>query len=241
MAATALPPPDLQSVPAWMTFGSAAVCGYVDAYTLLTFKVFTSFMSGNTVSAGLDAGQGKFGQAGHTLLPIPFFLLGAFAGTLVQREKSRWQLSRMFILVAAALAAAVAAAGLGAPGLPCIAILSAAMGMMNTTNSHAGRQSVNLGFVTGDLKSLAEQAVAAFRHAPVPNAGGPWDTHWRRASLLAGTWAAFLGGAGLGSVAASSFGPWTLLAPALALLVFARTARPAVTVGHVPHPASLAK
>ena len=213
-----------------MTFGSAAVCGCIDAYTLLTFKVFTSFMSGNTVSTGLDAGQAKFGGAAHNLLPIPFFLLGAFVGTLMQREKSRRQLSRMFILVAAALAAAVAAAGLGAPGWLCITILSTAMGMMNTTNSHAGRQSVNLGFVTGDLKSLAEQVVAAVRHAPVPNAEGPWDTHWRRASLLAGTWTAFLGGAGLGSVAASFFGPWTPLAPALALLVFAKAARPTVTL-----------
>ena len=211
-----------------MTFGSAAICGFIDSYTLLTFKVFTSFMSGNTVSTGLDTGQAKFGAAGHNLLPIPFFLLGAFVGTVLQRDKSRGQLSRMFILVAAALAAAAVAACFGASEWLCTTILSMAMGMMNTTNSHAGRQSVNLGFVTGDLKSLAEQVVAALRHAPVTNAEGPRDTHWRRASLLAGTWTAFLGGAELGSVAASSFGPWTPLAPALALLVFAKAARPAV-------------
>lgn len=63
-------------VQAWRAAGRALISGYVDAYTLLNFGVYASFMSGNTTSAGLHAGQAKLAAAGHSLLPIPFFVMG---------------------------------------------------------------------------------------------------------------------------------------------------------------------
>jgi len=80
---------------------------------------------------------------------------------------------------------------------------------------------VSLGFVTGDLNSLAQHLAMGIKRAPVPQAQGSWDTHWRRAALLTGLWAAFLIGAVLGAALASRIAVWTLLLPALMLLVFA--------------------
>ena len=37
----------------------ALIAGYIDSYSLLTYEVYTSFMSGNTTQAGLNAGQGQ--------------------------------------------------------------------------------------------------------------------------------------------------------------------------------------
>ena len=57
--------------------------------------------------------------------------------------------------------------------------------------------------------------------APLLDAQGPWDTHLRRAFLLASAWVGFLTGAALGGAVTSYFGVWVLLPPALTLLALA--------------------
>jgi len=58
----------------------------------------------------------------------------------------------------------------------------------------------------------------AVKRAPLQDAQGLWDTHLRRAFLLASVWAGFLTGAALSGAATSYFGVWVLLPPALILL-----------------------
>ena len=99
-----------------------------------------------------------------------------------------------------------------------IVILSFAMGIMNTTITHVGGQSVHLGFVTGTLYSLAEHVALEAKGAAVPHSLGPWDTHRWRASLLAAIWIAFLVGALSASIGTSYFNTWTPLFPAGILL-----------------------
>jgi uncharacterized membrane protein YoaK (UPF0700 family) len=84
---------------------------------------------------------------------------------------------------------------------------------------------VSLGFMTGDLNNLAQHLAMGITGASVAQAQGPWGTHWRRAALLAGLWTAFLIGAVLGAALASRFALWTLLLPALMLLVLAAVER----------------
>jgi len=108
--------------------GLALISGYVDSYTLLNFVVFASFMSGNTTTAGVHAGQAKLAAAGHTLLPIPFFVLGIFVGTLLVQAYQRHELHRLSALVAAMLTVGTAAAYFAWPGWLSIIILSTAMG-----------------------------------------------------------------------------------------------------------------
>ncbi|HEY4900821.1 MAG TPA: YoaK family protein [Terriglobales bacterium] len=118
----------------------ALIAGYVDSYALLNFGVFASFMTGNTTTGGLHAGQANLAAAGHSLLPIPFFLLGIPAGTLLVRADQHRALTRTSLLVAAMLALAVAWAYLAWPGWLGIVILSSAMGIMNTPVTHVGGQ-----------------------------------------------------------------------------------------------------
>src|SRR5664279_1632091 len=82
----------------------AMVSGYVDAYALLNFGVFVSFMTGNTTTGGLSAGQANLAASGHSLLPIPFFLLGILVGTFLVRIEQPHALRRISLLVAVMLA-----------------------------------------------------------------------------------------------------------------------------------------
>jgi uncharacterized membrane protein YoaK (UPF0700 family) len=208
-------------VQGWGALGRALISGYVDSYTLLHFGVYASFMSGNTTSAGFHAGQAKLAAAAHSMLPIPFFVLGIFVGTLLVEAYQHNELPRLSALVAAMLAVGVAAAYFAWPGWLSIVILSTAMGIMNTSITRVGGQPVSLGFVTGDLNNLAQHLAMGVTRAPVAQTQGSWDTHWRRAALLAGVWATFFLGAVLGAGLASRFEVWTLLLPAILLLVFA--------------------
>ena len=208
--------------------GRALISGYVDSYALLNFGVYASFMSGNTTSAGVHAGHAKLGAAGHSLLPIPFFVVGIFIGTLLVQANPYHHLRRHSFLVAALLTVAIAAIYLAWPGWLCIMMLSTAMGIMNTSITHVGAQAVNLGFVTGDLNNFAQHLAMGIWRAPVPRMQGAWDNHWRRAALLAAIWTAFLIGAVLGAALASRFTVWALLLPVLMLLVFGLLERGAI-------------
>lgn len=199
-------------------------CGYIDAYSLVTFKVYSSFMSGQTASTGTDAGQRHFAAAGHNFLPIPFFFIGIVVGSLLQADRSGTQLSRVFLAIAALLVIDIGATYAAIPGWLSIMDLGTAMGMMNTTISRVGGQSANVGFVTGDLKNVAEHLVDGYRRKPVPQAEGPWDTHWRRAGLLASVWSTFLIGAAIGGAMVGRFQVSALLTPVLVLLLLAKSA-----------------
>ncbi len=197
------------------------IAGYVDAYALLNFGVFASFMTGNTTTGGMYAGKGDLAAAGHSLLPIPFFLLGILAGTLLVHTDRRIAQRAISIVVAAMLTLAVAGAYLAWPGWPGIMLLSTAMGVLNTSVTQVGGQPVSLGFMTGDLNNLARHLAQGILREPVPQAENPQDTHWRRAALLGSLWVCFLVGAVLEAALASRVAVWTLLLPAALLLLLA--------------------
>ncbi len=198
----------------------ALIAGYADSYGFLNHNVFVSFMSGNTTMTGLGAGQADFAQAGRNALPVPCFVAGVFAGVFLVRSSR--QLRRLFVLVAALLAACLAGAYLGPlSGWVSVVLLSLAMGVMNSAVTLVGGQVVSLAYVTGDLNNLGQHLASATRGAPVPQAQGAWDTHGRRATLLAGLWIAFFLGAVLGGAATPHFAAWTLLPPVLGLAALA--------------------
>lgn len=203
----------------WLVAILALIAGYVDSYAFLNYNVYASFMSGNTTQTGLSAGQARFGVAGLDLLPIPLFVGGIFAGTLVVHSSRRHRVPWLYGLVAALLCLAIAAAHSGPlPGWFGIIMLSFAMGIINCTATRVGGQPVSLGYVTGCLSNLAQHLAMAIKCAPVPNAQGAWDTHQRRAALLAGIWAAFVIGAAIAGAATPRFASWTLLPPIFIML-----------------------
>ncbi len=206
----------------WRVAVLALTAGYIDSYGFLNYQVYVSFMSGNTTQTGLQTGQAKFAEAGLNLLPIPLFVGGVFAGACLLHSKLRHPFFWLCGLVATLLAFGMAAVFLGLlPGWFNIMILSLAMGVMNTTLTRVGGQSVSLGYVTGVLNNLGQHLALAVKRVPLSKAQGTWDTHARRAALLAGVWAAFLIGALLAGAMTPRWAAWTLLPPTLALLALA--------------------
>jgi uncharacterized membrane protein YoaK (UPF0700 family) len=200
----------------------ALIAGYVDAYGVVALGTFVSFMSGNTTRTGSMIGHGNFVAALPSTLAILFFVAGAFAGTWL--TQSRLRHSRRFLLgaVAASLAVIIGVTQLGSLDAAVgIATLGLAMGMMNTTQSRVGAEAVSLTFVTGDLHRMGSHLALAVKRAPLQDAQGPWDTHLRRARILASVWAGFLTGAVLSRPASSYLGVWVLLPPFLILLALA--------------------
>jgi uncharacterized membrane protein YoaK (UPF0700 family) len=214
----------------WLAGWLALVAGYVDAYGLRAFGTYVSFMSGNTTQTGALLGEGQFAAALPSGLALVCFVAGCGAGTWLAHS-GRPQAPRLLYGAAATLLAAVIGiTQLGAlDAVAGIAVLSLAMGMVTTTLSRVGGEPVSLTFVTGDLSRIGSHLALALRRAPLPDAQGSWDTHLRRAGLLASVWAVFLVGAALSASATSYCGVLALLSPLLILLALALFAAPSAS------------
>jgi uncharacterized membrane protein YoaK (UPF0700 family) len=205
----------------------AMIAGFIDAYGMITYGVFVSFMSGNTTQTGYQAAEGVFGPASLSALAILAFVIGSFAGTLLVQAAGGLARRAVFGVVAAALAEVVGLTYFGALTVGFgIAIVSVAMGVMNSAFSRVGAQSVSLTFVTGTLNRVGSHLALAAKRTPLADAQGPWDTHLRRALMLSRVWAGFFAGALLSGAATPRFGAWVLSAPALILAALAAFDRP---------------
>ena len=216
----------------WRVCTLAMVAGYADAYGLMHYQTFVSFMSGNTTQSGVNLGLAAWPAVAPTITAIACFVGGVFTGTLLAHTHEGHTPRLRFGLVAALMAGVVAAtAGDAAPTNLGIAMLSFAMGVMNTTLSMVGGQAVALSYVTGTLNALAQHLALACKRLPLQGALGPWDTHARRALFLTAVWVAFLAGAALSTAASARFGVWVLLLPILILAAFAVWGQPIVATG----------
>lgn len=208
----------------WLPICMALVAGYVDAYALLSYGVYVSFMSGNTTQTGAMIGQGKLLAAGETAVALLSFVAGVLLGTWLTNSKlprARQILLRMTATLLAAVIAATQLSNRTAHAAQSIATLALAMGLMNTTYSHIGAEPVSLTFVTGALNKVGRHLALALRQAPLPDAQGAWDSHLHRAGIEAGLWAGFLSGAIICAAASTLFGVWALTAPCFILLALA--------------------
>jgi uncharacterized membrane protein YoaK (UPF0700 family) len=202
----------------------ALIAGYVDAYGLVAYGIYVSFMSGNTTQTGSMVGQGRLLAALPSAVAIVFFVAGSFAGTWLTHSRLRHSRQVLFGAIAALLAVIIGGTQLGNSALHaeiCIATLSLAMGLMNATLSQIGAEPVNLTFVTGTLSKIGRHLALAVRRAPLPDAQGQWDSHLRRAGVMASVWAGFLTGAIVSAAVTSYFGVWVLVPPSVILLALA--------------------
>jgi uncharacterized membrane protein YoaK (UPF0700 family) len=214
--------PDTQRGQQWLAVVLAMTAGYVDAFGLLTYQTYLSFMSGNTTQTGSQIGQDHLPLAAPSLLAIVFFVAGVFTGTLIAQTDPLRSQRRSFALVAGLIAAIMLTAQFRPPASAVsIATVSFAMGVMNTTIARVGGQSVNIGFVTGTLNRLASHLALAVKRVPLADAQGLWDTHTHRALLLFSVWLSFLTGALVSGAGTVRFGTSVLLLPLLVLLALA--------------------
>lgn len=217
-----------QELEEWLAATLAMIAGYLDAYGMITYHTYLSFMSGNTTRSGYEIGRGNFGPAVDTILAIVFFVSGSFAGSMLAHLSVPRSRRLVFGAMAASLALIIGCTLLGLfSNWVGVALISFVMGAMNTALAHGGARSrigappVNLTFVTGTLSRIGVQLALAVRRAPITDSLGPWDTHSRRALLMAGIWAGFLGGALLSGAATSRFGVSALFFPMLILSALA--------------------
>lgn len=198
----------------------ALIAGYVDAYGLHSLGTFVSFLSGNTTEVGSLVGRGRLAAALPSVVAIACFVLGCVAGAMVTHLHGPRSRRLLFTLVAMLLGLAVVLRNL-VPIEASILLLATAMGLMNTTLRKVGPEAVNLTFVTGTLNRMARHLALGLLRAPLEDALGSWDSHFRRAGLLASLWAVFLGGAIVSSIAEEYFGVAILVAPLIVLLALA--------------------
>jgi len=93
--------------------GLAMVAGFVDAYGIISYNTYLSFMSGNTTQTGYRAGQGDFALALPSALAIVFFAGGSFVGALMANSETSEPRRVAFSVVAASLALVVGLKQLG--------------------------------------------------------------------------------------------------------------------------------
>ena len=217
-----------EQIEEWLAVALAIIAGFLDAYGIITYHTYVSFMSGNTTRTGYESGQGNFGTAAHSALAIVSFVGGSFAGALLAHSSVRRIRRLVFGAIAATLALIIGFTQLGfLSDWVSLAVICFTMGTMNTAlsgvgaRSRVGAESVSLTFVTGTLSRIGMQLALAVRRAPLPEGQEAWDTHAHRALLLAAIWAGFLGGALLSGAATPRFGVRALLFPMLALLALA--------------------
>lgn len=213
--------PETVKIQGGLAAALAGIAGYMDAYLYLNYKLYASFMSGNTTQTGLHAGRADFAEAACHLLPIISFFGGVFAGTLIERSGLRFPIRISFAAVSVLILAAMIFQSLLPQNDANIILLSSAMGILNTTLVRVGTQAVSLGYVTGVINNAAKHLALAARRVPVEQPQGSWDTHLRRVLLLLSVWASFLLGALASGTATGRFAVWTLLPPALVLMTLA--------------------
>jgi uncharacterized membrane protein YoaK (UPF0700 family) len=207
----------------WLVIALAMIAGFLDAYGMIRYSTYLSFMSGNTTQAGYEIGEGKFGPALYSVvLAVLFFVCGSFVGALLERSSVRRIRRLVFGVIATSLALIIGFERIGfSSNWVSIAMISLAMGAMNTALSGGGDKSESLTFVTGTLSRIGMQLALAVRRAPLSDSRGPWDSHARRAFQLMAIWLGFLSGALLSGAATPRIGVWALSFPMLILSALA--------------------
>ena len=155
-----------------------------------------------------------------SLLAIVSFVIGVLVGTLLTYSDKYQERKKVFGVIAFLLALNIVLIQLGYVDKSVhISTISFSMGVMNTAIRQVGTQLVNITFVTGTLNRIARHIALGIKHVPLPDTLGPWDTHWRRAAMLARVWCAFFLGSTLSGITTPRFDGWALLLPILSLLL----------------------
>ena len=194
----------------------ALIAGYIDATGLIQWKTYVSFMSGNTTSLGAAISTGKFGIITTSVTVISCFLLGIYAGTCLSLWKRiKNQILTFYIVSGILIFYSIIAYFYDINNLLSIAIVGFSMGMMNTIVTSVGNQKVNTDFVTGTLNSLARNT-AMLTMTKDKAEKKEYQSNVIHLLLL---WIGFLSGAFIVPFLFDYFGKWTLMIPALLLMM----------------------
>ncbi|MFD2940334.1 MULTISPECIES: YoaK family protein [Flavobacterium] len=196
----------------------AFIAGFLDAAGFLKWKIYVSFISGNSTQLGIAFSSGKSAIIISSLAIIVCFVFGIYAGTCL----SLWRESKIeslpFYIVSGILIVYTIASryyyinsGLSIP------IIVFSTGIMNTIVTSVGNQKINTDFVTGTLNSLARNA-AMLSMSNNKVSRKQYKLNAIRLFLL---WIGFLLGASIVPLALPLLKNWTLAFPSLLLIICA--------------------
>lgn len=143
------------------------VAGFLDSVGFIFLGgVFLSFMSGNTTRSATAFVDGKphlMGLAGSCII---LFLVGVMLGALVRRLVTRsrgltWAREYVLLLICALLVVASSLILLDAQRFG-IAVVSVAIGAMNSIFERRGEVAIPLTYMTGTLVKMGQRFVDAF-------------------------------------------------------------------------------
>ena len=181
----------------------ALIAGSADAAGWVIGGIFTAHMTGNTVLVGVSLARGDWRGAALRAATIVASFAGFCLGAALLRRGTAAR-HRALGLLAGTGALVAAFAGNGPYD---IMLLAAALAMQNVAYREFGGTKVNIGFLTGDLQSLAATLF-----------GRQGD--WAAARLIPVVWLAYVaGGAATALIAHEVAHP--LLPASLGLLAFA--------------------
>lgn len=194
----------------------ALIAGYIDATGLIQWKTYVSFMSGNTTSLGAALSTGKYGIVITSITVISCFLLGIYVGTCLSLWKRiKNQILTFYIVSGILIFYSIIAYFYNINNLSSIAIVGFSMGIMNTIVTSVGNQKVNTDFVTGTLNSLARNTAML----SMTDDKAEKVEYKSNAIHLLFLWIGFLSGAFIAPFLLDYFGKWTLMIPALLLMI----------------------
>ncbi|MBP2615045.1 YoaK family protein [Chryseobacterium jejuense] len=194
----------------------ALIAGYIDATGLIQWKTYVSFMSGNTTSLGAAISTGKSGIIITSVTVISCFSLGIYAGICLSLWKRiKKQILTFYLVSGILIFYSIIAYFYDINNLLSIAIIGFSMGLMNTIVTSVGNQKVNTDFVTGTLNSLARNTAML---TMTENKAEKIEYTSNVVHLLF-LWIGFLSGASIAPFLLDYFGKWTLMIPALSLMI----------------------
>ncbi|KFF00589.1 hypothetical protein IX39_08105 [Chryseobacterium formosense] len=194
----------------------ALIAGYIDATGLIQWKTYVSFMSGNTTSLGAALSTGKYGIIITSITVISCFLIGIYAGTCLSLWKRiKNQILTFYLVSGIVIFYSIIDYFYDINNLLSIAVVGFSMGMMNTIVTSVGNQKVNTDFVTGTLNSLARNT-AMLNMTKDKDEKEEYKSNAVHLLLL---WIGFLSGAFIAPFLLDYFGKWTLMIPALLLMI----------------------
>jgi len=194
----------------------ALIAGYIDATGLIQWKIYVSFMSGNTTSLGAALSTDKVGIIITSITVISCFLLGIYAGTCISLWKRiKNQILTFYLVSVILIFYTIIVYFYNINNISSIAIVGFSMGMMNTIVTSVGNQKVNTDFVTGTLNSLARNTAML----SMTDDKAEKEEYKSNAIHLSFLWIGFLSGAFIAPFLLDYFGKWTLIIPALLLLI----------------------
>ena len=196
----------------------AFIAGYTDAVGLIKWKTYVSFMSGNTTQLGTAITSGTREVISSSLCVIGSFLVGIYVGTCLSVRNKQGIGSYKFFIVASILTIYSLATNYHEiPRLGSLVIIGLSMGLMNTIVTSIGKQRVNTDFVTGTLNSLAKNS-AMYTMSKSAKDRAIYGSNAIRLLIL---WIGFISGAFIAPMLLDILAKWTLILPAVLLLVAA--------------------